>query len=126
MPIYTPPVFVPAYNVWKAPTVPSTSAPTFGAVSLQVYVYSRQPPFLFHPGSGRWLPCISIREPFAAGNHLRVDDIVSHATNLLPGIQYYRVQFSQTVHAGFSNAYYTHYSLQCNANGSIPYLPLPS
>jgi len=126
MPTFTPPVFAPVYSVWKSPALPSAAPPTFTNVSLQVYVNSRTIPLLFHPGSGRWLPCIMIREPFAAGNHLRVDDIVGHNTNLLPGVQYYRVQYSQTIHAGFSNAYYGHYSLQCNANGTIPYLPLPT
>jgi hypothetical protein len=124
--MYTAPNFNAVCNVWKKPATPAGGPPTFGGVLYQIYVYSRTPSLLLHPGTGRWLPLIIIREQFAAGNHLAVDDIVGHPTNLLPLVQYYRVQYSQEMHHGFPNQYYAHYSLQCNANGTIPYLPLPT
>jgi hypothetical protein len=126
MPIYTPPQFTASCSIWKKPAVPSGGPATFTNVLLQVYAYSRTPQLLFHPGTGRWLPVIIIREPFAAGNHLGIDDIVSHTQPPLVPNAYYRVQYAQRMHVGFPNTYFAYMSLQCNANGTIPLLPLPT
>jgi len=126
MPVYLPPTFSAVHSVWKKPAVPSGGPPTFTGVPLQVYIYSRTPELIFHPGSGRYLPLIIIREPFAAGNHLAIDDIVSHAQP--PGVPsaYYRVQYQLRMHVGFPNQYFAYPSLQCNSNGLIPLSPLPT
>lgn len=126
MPTYTPPNFNAVCNVWVPPALPSAAPPTFVGNLYQVYMYSRTPTLLLHPGSGRWLPLIIIREPFAAAVHLAADWIVSHTT--VPGVpqMYYRVQYVQRMHVGFPNQYFAAMSLQCNANGTIPRLPLPT
>jgi len=126
MPIYLPPNFNAACDVYVPPALPSTGPPTFTGVMYQIYQYSRTPLLLFHPGSGRWLPSIIIREPFAAALHLGVDWIVEHTQP--PGVPrgIYRVQYAQRMHVGFPNQYFAYISLPCNTNGTIPKTPLPT
>jgi len=126
MPTYLPPNFNLSCSIWRHPRVPTSGAPDFTGVLLQVYAFSRTPQLLFHPGSGRYLPLIIIREPFAAGLHLAIDDVVEHTQP--PGVPrgLYRVQYAMRMHVGFPNQYFSYPSLQCNANGSIPLTPLPS
>ena len=125
MPIYSPPNFNVLCSVWFPPHVPSANPVDYTQL-LQVYVYSRTPQQMFHPGSGRWLPLTIIREPFAAGAHLGIDYIVQHTQP--PGVPtaYYKVQYAQRLHVGFPNQYFAYPALQCNANGTIPRVPLPT
>lgn len=126
MPTYTPPVFNVVAQVWAPPALPSTGVPTFAAYNLQVYTFSRVPPVLFHPGSGRWLPLIILREAFANAVHLGINYIVSHSFPPLTSQPFYKVQYAQLMHVGFSNQYFAYYCLQCNSNGTIPRTPLPT
>ena len=126
MPVYTPPNFNVLANVWVPPANPAANLPTFVNVAYQIYVNARLPELLFHPGSGRWLPLIIIREPFAAAVHLAVDWIVEHTQPPVVPRAIYKVQYVQRMHVGFPNQYFAAYCLQCNPNGTIPKTPLPT
>lgn len=126
MPVYLPPNFNTGCSIWKRPAVPAVNLPTFTGVLLQIYIYSRSPELLFHPGSGRYLPLIIIREPYSAANKLAVDDIVQHTSHPAAPDQFLRVQYALHMHVGFPNQYFAYPSLRCNANGTIPLTPLPT
>ena len=126
MPTFTPPNFNVSADVWLPPLVPATSPPSFTAVACQPYVYSRAPQLMLHPGSGRWLPCIIIRLPFAFATALPPDSIFRIPTAAAFPTDYYKVQYVLRLHTGFTNQYYSLVSLQCNDNGTIPRTPLPT
>lgn len=126
MPVYTPPNFNAFLDVWVPPATPATAVATFTNVSVQVYVYSRTPELMLHPASGRWLPVIIIRVPFATSVTITPDWIYKANGSLPQGPHYYKVQYIVEMHTGFPNQYYALYCLQCNANGTIPRTPLPT
>jgi len=126
MPIYTPPNFNILADIWMPPANPAAGPPTFTAVACQQYVYSRTPELSLHPQSGRWLPVIIIRVPFAFPITI-VPDMIWKQTGSLPnGPKYYKVQWVVLMHAAFTNQYYAQYCFECNANGTIPKVPLPT
>lgn len=127
MPVYTPPVFNALMNVWDPPATPGSGPPTFTNIACQLYVYSRTPTLLWHPGSGRQLPLIIIRLPFTTPGLPRIDSI--WRAGAVPPVfpdQYFKVQYYQVMHYGFPNEYWALYCLQCNLNGTIPRTPLPT
>lgn len=126
MPTYTLPQFNVGTSVWTPPHNPAGNPPDFTGVLVQWYVYSRTPTMLFHPGSGRWLPMIILRIPYAFAVTIVPDWIFGIAGSLPQGPHYVKVQYKQLMHAGFPNTYYALFCLQCNANGSIPLVPLPT
>jgi len=126
VPVYTVPNFNVFCDMWAPPTTPAANPPSFAAVQCQVYVFSRTPQLMFHPGSGRWLPVIIVRIPFAFAVTLGPDWIVAVAGSFAQGTSYVKSQYLQLMHAGFPNRYYAMYCLQCNANGTIPKTPLPT
>lgn len=125
MPTYLPPNFNATCDVWIPPNTPAVNLPSFNG-PYQVYIYSRTPQLIFHPASGRWLPLIIIREPFAAGAHLGIDYILSHSQPPGTPAAYYKVQYALRMHVGFPNQYFAYPALQCNANGTVPKTPLPT
>lgn len=126
MPVYTVPDFNTFLDMWNPGHVPSANPPDASNVQVQVYVYSRVPQLMLHPASGRWLPVIIIRIPFAFSQLIRPDTIFKANGSLPQGPHYYKVQYTQEMHTGFPNQYYALYCLQCNANGTIPKTPLPT
>lgn len=126
MPVYTTPNFNCFLDAWAPPAVPALNPPTFVMIQCQVYAYSRTPQLMWHPGSGRWLPVIIVRIPFAFAVTIVPDWIFKSPGSFAQGPHYMRVQYLQLMHTGFANQYYALYCLQCNANGSIPRVPLPS
>lgn len=126
MPLYTPPNFNVAADVWLPPAVPSSSAASFTGVSCQPYVYSRAPQLMLHVASGRWLPVIIIRLPFGFPANLPPDTIFRVTTSAPFPDDHYKVQYVLRLHTGFTNQYYSLVCLQCNANGTVPRTPLPT
>lgn len=126
MPVYTPPNFNVVGDMWLPPLTPAANPPSFTGVSFQPYIYSRNPTMMFHPGSGRWLPVIIVRIPFGFSVAVPADTIFRHSVGTTQGPNYYKVQYLQRMHSGFPNQYYAAMSLQCNSNGTIPKLPLPT
>jgi hypothetical protein len=123
--VYLPPNFNVTCNVWQPPHTPAANLPDTAGL-FQIYLYSRTPQMLLHPGSGRWLPLIIIREAFAAAQHLGINHIVGHTGPPLAPNAYYKVQYALRMHVGFPNQYFAYPSLQCNSNGTIPLTPLPT
>lgn len=126
MPIYTAPNFNVLASVWMPPRNPAGFAADFTNVACQVYMYSRTPTLLFHPGSGRWLPQILIRIPFSFAVSIPPDAIFRPAGTSPQGPDNYKVQYKVRMHSGFPNQYYSLHCLQCNDNGTIPRTPLPT
>jgi hypothetical protein len=126
MPTYLPPTFNNFLDVWLPPATPAANPPTFTAIQCQTYVFSRTPQLYLHPPSGKYLPLIIIRLPFAFAVTVRPDWIFRANGSAAQGPHYYKVQFVQEMHTGFPNQYYALYCLQCNANGTIPKIPFPT
>jgi len=126
MPTYLPPNFNLLLDTWAPPATPAANPPTFTNVACQLYAYSRLPELMFHPASGRYLPLIIIRLPFAFPVQVKPDWIFRTNSSPTQGTFYYKVQYVQEMHAGFPNRYFALYTLQCNANGTIPRTPLPT
>jgi len=122
---YTLPDFGLAADVWNPPATPAANPPTFTGVHCQVYTYSRTPQQMLHPGSGRWLPVIIIRLPITYPVQIRIDSIWTYTAITQPQ-EYLKVQYVNRMHTGFANQYWAAYCLQCNANGTIPRLPVPT
>jgi len=122
MPTYTPPNFNSTASFWFPPATPAAGPASYTQL-IQLYVNARDPLLMWHPGSGRWLAAVIIRQPFAAAVALVPDMIVSVPNQ--PTF-YYRIQYVQRMHSGFPNQYSAGYAIQCNANGSIPRTPLPT
>lgn len=126
MPTYSPPNFNALLDVYQPPATPAANPPTYTNVLCQVYINGRVPYQMFHLGSGRWLPGIIIRLPFAYSATLRIDSTWRDKVVCPTSPVNYKVQHMAKLHTGFPNQYHSLYCLQCNDDGTIPQTPLPT